>query len=87
MFLCFVGGLVICGRIGDLWEDSNLRKRAKRLIVMARPERFELPTTWFEARYPTVVFFPYKRNDYCGLVYKFLPILFSGLGLFRPLLA
>jgi len=25
---------------------------------MARPERFELPTTWFEGRYPTVVFFP-----------------------------
>jgi len=25
---------------------------------MARPERFELPTTWFEARYSTVVSFP-----------------------------
>ena len=34
-----------------MWEDSILRKGAKCLKIMARPERFELPTTWFEARY------------------------------------
>ena len=34
-----------------LWEDSILRKGAKCLKIMARPERFELPTTWFEATY------------------------------------
>jgi len=35
---------------------------------MARPERFELPTTWFEERYPTVVSFPLSATftaDYC----------------------
>jgi len=25
---------------------------------MARPDGLEPPTTWFEGRYPTVVFFP-----------------------------
>ena len=34
-----------------MWEDSILRKGAKCLKIMARPERFELPTTWFEATY------------------------------------
>ena len=34
-----------------MWEDSNLRKWAKSLINMARPDGLEPPTTWFEARY------------------------------------
>ena len=39
-----------------LLENSNLWKRLKRLITLARPERFELPTTWFEARYSNAHF-------------------------------
>jgi len=55
---------------------------------MARPERFELPTTWFEARYPTVVVFPLSATftaDYCttsilnnfqfGLVLPFIGLI------------
>ena len=34
-----------------LLEDSVLRKCLKCLINLARPEGFEPPTTWFEARY------------------------------------
>ena len=48
---------------------------------MARPERFELPTTWFEARYPTVVVFPLSATfiaDYCT---TFVPQIWGELEL------
>jgi len=37
--------------IVGLLDVSILRKGAKCLKIMARPEGFEPPTTWFEARY------------------------------------
>ena len=43
---------------GVNFGQATLQKHLKRLINMARPDGFEPPTTWFEARYPTVVVFP-----------------------------
>ena len=51
-----------------LWGSSSWREWVKSLKNMARPERFELPTTWFEVRHPTVVAFPLSATfiaDYC----------------------
>jgi len=38
-----------------LLDVSILRKRAKLLLNMARPDGLEPPTTWFEARYPYAI--------------------------------
>ena len=53
-----------------LWEDSNLRKRAKCLIRLAHPEELEPPTTWFEDTYSFAEF----TAELCG----FLEIKFLG---------
>ena len=53
--LIFVGGLTFCWRMQFL--------RALEVIeIMARPERFELPTTWFEATYSFAEF----TAELCG---------------------
>lgn len=39
------------GRCAEHLETPLLRKHHKCLKNMARSERFELPTTWFEATY------------------------------------
>jgi len=68
-----------------LWEDSSLRKWAKSLITLARPERFELPTTWFEARYPTVVFFPLSATfiaDYCTTFVRYYFLVWACFALY-----
>ena len=38
------------GTIANLWDNRNFRSGWKPR-EMARPERFELPTNWFEASY------------------------------------
>jgi len=43
---------------------------------MARPERFELPTTWFEASY----LFPQFSAESCGLFYIEPPTDFGVMG-------
>ncbi len=46
-------------------KGFNFRERVKPLMNMARPERFELPTTWFEARYSIQLSYGrvFKIND------------------------
>jgi hypothetical protein len=51
-----IGAIQICRTPdqGRVYLKSNIKTKAHAgwaLVLMARPERFELPTDWFEASY------------------------------------
>ena len=69
--------LITTLEVVKILDKPLFQKHLKCLIKLAHPERLELPTTWLEARYPTVVVSPLNATfiaDYCT---TFLQYYFS----------